>query len=247
MDIYLPPSIMSEILEPGQVGRFSIKKDVVSKGTVLNGYDRHSGRIIRIKYDFNCPILELTEDGDTWMSDTQLEMESVEGAALAARGNVLVGGLGIGLFPTLIRKKVKHIDIVEIHREVIDLVFPQIATRKMRVVCDDISHYLETTDRRYDFIHIDIWNDLLAPIQEIDKMRELASRCLRPGGTVWCWLQELCDRVKGKLPSGPVGNPGPPAIYDPCLICGKAFRYDYAGLCLDCSDGLGVSEMFLRR
>lgn len=30
----------------------------------------------------------------------------------------------------------------------------------------------------------------------------------------------------------------------PCLRCGKTLRWDYDGLCMDCADELGISEMF---
>lgn len=31
---------------------------------------------------------------------------------------------------------------------------------------------------------------------------------------------------------------------DPCKRCGKTIRHDYDGLCMDCADELGVSEIF---
>jgi len=30
---------------------------------------------------------------------------------------------------------------------------------------------------------------------------------------------------------------------DPCIRCGKSIRADYKGLCMDCADVLGVSEI----
>lgn len=31
---------------------------------------------------------------------------------------------------------------------------------------------------------------------------------------------------------------------DPCAICKKPLRFDYAGICMDCADEAGVSEVF---
>lgn len=30
----------------------------------------------------------------------------------------------------------------------------------------------------------------------------------------------------------------------PCKRCGKAPRNDYGGICMDCADALGISEIF---
>jgi hypothetical protein len=30
---------------------------------------------------------------------------------------------------------------------------------------------------------------------------------------------------------------------DPCLRCGKPIRADYLGLCMDCADATGISEL----
>lgn len=241
--------IMSRMLKQGKVGRFELVKDTLLIGSIMNMYDRYAGRLTRGVYAFDYPSIMLKEDGRTWMSDTQLETESVAGAVEAARGDVLIGGLGIGLLPTLIKEKasIKSIDIVELHQEVIDLVFHQIATAKMRGVCDNIFHYLDTTDKRYDFIHIDIWSSLTAPIREIDEAGRRAQRCLKPDGTVWCWLQELYDRIKEKMPKTPTQQTSLSGVHEPCLICGKTVRFDFAGLCMDCADDMELSEMYVKK
>jgi hypothetical protein len=187
------PFTMSKILRQGRVGRFALEETTISKGAIVDGYERYKGRMNKIRCNFDCPVIKLTEDGNTWMSDNMFEVESLMGAVEVARGDVLIGGLGIGLFPTLIKEKVTSIDIVEFQQEVIDLVFHQIATQSMKIIHDDIYHYLKSTDKQYDFIYIDIWRDTLVPLWEIDGARKLAQRCLKSGGTTWCWLQELYD------------------------------------------------------
>jgi hypothetical protein len=181
---------MSAILKPARAGRFAIEKTILARGSVAERYDRATGTMSRSRLDFDWPVVKLTEDGNTWMSDNPFEVESVMPAIERARGVVLTAGLGIGFIPTMIGDRVTSIDIVELNREVIDLVFHQVATHKMRVIHDDLFHYLRTTDKRYDFIAIDVWQDTLVPLLEGEEAAKLARRCLKPGGEIWCWLQE---------------------------------------------------------
>ncbi|MFH0846831.1 MAG: class I SAM-dependent methyltransferase [Chloroflexota bacterium] len=234
--------IMSRLLKPGIEGDWELRLDTVPAGRSVGLYDR-SGRITIGEYAFDYPIVVLSERGRTWMTDSQLETESCLGAVELARGDCLVSGLGIGLLPTLIKHRVDSIDIVEVNSELTRLIYPQIKTEKTRIINDDIFHYLETTDKKYDFIHIDIWGDITAPLLEIEKVREKARRCLKPGGVVWCWLQELYDRIKNSLPKEPV-HPGKTGVYAPCLICGNRLRSDYGGLCAVCAEAMGVSERY---
>jgi len=187
------PFTMSKILKQGRVGKFVLEKTVISKGTIVDSYERLTGIMSKTRCSFDRPVMRLTEDGNTWMSDNPFEVESLMGAFEAARGDVLTGGLGLGLLPTLIKDRVISIDIVELSQAVIDLVFHQVATEKMRIIHDDIFHYLKTTDKRYDFICIDVWQDTLLPLLENDEAKKLAQRCLKPGGKAWCWLEETCD------------------------------------------------------
>ena len=187
------PCTMSKVLKQGRIGRFALEQTTIREGTVVDGYERFTGRMVRMRYNFDRPVIRLTEDGNTWMSDNPFEVESIMGAAETARGDVLTGGLGIGLLPTLIKDRVTSIDIVELNQEVIDLVFHQVATEKMKIIRDDIFHYLKSTDKRYDFICIDVWQETLLPLLEMDEAKKAAHRCLKPGGTTWYWLQETHD------------------------------------------------------
>lgn len=238
--------IMTDILEERQIPPFSLKKKVIPKGTNLDLYDPARGLIYKDSYPKDFPIVILQEDGEVWMSDTPFEQEGIVIPVALAKGHVLTSGLGLGLFPHLVtyKQEVKVVDIVEKEEKVIKLVFDQIKTPKMRVIQDDIYHYLETIPTRYDFIYLDVWADYIGPIKDVDRAVSLAQKCLKPGGEVRVWLQELISRVKHKLPKVPT-PPGPVGLHPPCLICSKVLRNDYAGLCMDCADSLGVSELFI--
>ncbi len=233
---------MSQILTEAKDGDFSIVKKVARKGKRLQTYDSQKGRLFYDVLDCDLPVVVLLEGGNVWMSDAPLEQESVKPAVALAKGDVLICGLGIGLLPTLIKHKkaVKQIDIVEINQQVIDLVFNRIKTPKMNIIYADAWKYLKETEKKYDFIHIDIWASITAPIKEVGKAIELGKRCLKPNGEIRCWMQELYDRIIDKLPKHPIRVTSKPGFHPPCLICGKTLRNDYAGLCMDCSDTLGL-------
>lgn len=192
------PFTMSKILKEQRVGKFAIEKTVTHTGTIIEGYDSYNGKIRNVKLTFEYPVVKLTEDGNTWMSDTLFEVESNMGAVEMARGDVLSSGLGIGLLPTLMKDKASSIDIIEVSQDVIDLVFHQVATDKMKIIHDELCHYLTTTEKKYDLICIDIWQDTLLPLWDIDGMKKIAERCLKPGGTTWCWLQEVYEHRLSK-------------------------------------------------
>jgi len=190
------------------------------------------------------------------MSDTFLEQESLRLPVTLTTGHVLEIGLGLGLFPRLIKRQknspVKKITIVEKEPDVVALVYPTIRFQRTEVVITDGKDYLESCKQigqKFDFIHIDVWQGINIAIMELEEWIELAKPCLTPDGRVWCWLQELYDRIKDKLPKEPVVNfrlfgTYPPS---PCLVCGKVLRNDYAGLCMDCADTMEVSELYIRR
>ena len=232
------------------IGDFSIKKDVLPKGTFIRTY-YPGGMFYHDTLNQDFPIVRLIEEkGGIWMSDTPMEQEALRIPSIIARGDILIVGLGLGLLPTLIKMRNKMVDsitIIEKNREVANLVYNKIKSRKTSLLLNDGESYLSVPGRKFDFISIDVWGSITAPIKEIDHWTNLARNRLKKGGEVRCWLQELYDRIKNKLPKEPVLKPGPPAVYDPCLICGKTLRNDYAGLCLDCADDMEVSELFIRR
>lgn len=247
-------SILSTILAEGEVKPFRLAKRVILTGKVLDHYDPQEGKIFKVKFETDFPIVVLEEDTEygpnVWMSDSPLEQEALAQAVKASYGRVLTSGLGIGLFPFLAsrKSKVKKIDIIERSSEVIELVGKQLqCLPKLEIIHADLYDFLATTRRRYDFIYLDIWPDHIGPIKDVDRATKAAQRCLRRYGQVRVWLQELIDRVKDALPKEAIWPTQESGFHDPCLICGKTLRNDFAGLCMDCADLLGVSDLFMKR
>jgi hypothetical protein len=104
---------------------------------------------------------ELWDSWDTsmpMMDQSQFEKDTNEIIVNAAKGDVLIAGLGIGLIllPIQEKEEVTSITIVELHQEVIDLISPYIPLHpKVTIVNDDIFTYIP--DRTYDTIWVDIW------------------------------------------------------------------------------------------
>lgn len=230
-------------------GEFRIEKLVIPRGTRVKQY-HPAGWYFEDKAGANLPTTRLEcADGSLWMTDGPAEQDQIALAVTLARGDVLMIGLGLGLFVMDIQRRnklVKSITIIEKSEDVVSLVYKYIKNSKTRVIIGEGRDSLLSAARkgiRYDFIYIDIWAGFTQPILEAQKWVDLAKPCLKEGGMVRYWMQELHERVKSKLPPEPVTQ-GRVVVGDPCLVCGKLVRMDYAGLCMNCADALGVSELY---
>lgn len=89
-----------------------------------------------------------------------------------------------------------------------------------------------------DTNHLDIFTDERSFViddnpQEI-WVRETLPQEKREGLKMYRFVRRI-KKVKAKVKSAGVG------IYEPCLICAKTLRNDYAGLCMDCADSMGLT------
>ncbi len=136
----------------------------------------------------------LNKHGTVMMSDTEMERRSNIFFLWEAKGDVLIGGLGLGMIVLAAQAKeiVNSITVVEIHQEVIDLVVPQLPINdKVNVICGDILKWYPPKSIKYDTIYFDIWNDLCSDnYEEMKKLhRRFASRLNRENPNCWmsCW------------------------------------------------------------
>ncbi len=240
------PNDMYKLLKPKKIGKFKIKKVVIAKGKELQHYTREKG-MCRSVFINPYKTVQLTQSGGgLWMSDTPMEYETNENAIAVAEGDVLECGLGIGLFTYFVSKKpnVRSITIVEKEQDVIDLVYDSIKNKKTRIITQDAIEYLKTTDHNFDTIHVDLWSDIVH-YREMEPIMKIAKKKLKPNGIIICWLQEFLKKVMKEIKSG-ARKSGGIGYFDPCITCGKILRHDYGGFCMDCADGLGISEIFLK-
>jgi hypothetical protein len=98
----------------------------------------------------------------TWMSDQPNEMvQTWQQLAVHASGDVLIGGLGLGVLPHMLsrRKAVRSITIVEQSAEVIRLIEPLLRQEPVdiSIIRDDIHRFAAKLPRSFDCALLDTW------------------------------------------------------------------------------------------
>ena len=160
---------MTEILKDGKAGDFELTHFEIGENNLyamLHGIP--TGKFIR-----------LTHHGEIVMSDTVMEKRTNAAFVINAHGNVLIGGLGIGLILLAIQDKedVKQITVVEKNKEVIELVGSQLPLNsKVHIVNDDVFEYKPLF--KYNTIYMDIWNYINEDVYN-EQMKPLISRYRR--------------------------------------------------------------------
>lgn len=95
-----------------------------------------------------------------WMSDSPMEyFKAVDLVTRTKGGNVLVGGLGLGLITHLLANRVdiEHITVVEIEPDVIKLVKDSLPAKVAVIEGNFLDYLLDKRDEHYDTIIADIW------------------------------------------------------------------------------------------
>lgn len=178
---------MAEILKDGKVGDFELSHYEIGQNdwyAMLHGIP--SGKFVRLMHK-----------GEVVMSNTDMEKRTNSSFMINAHGNVLIGGLGIGLILLAIQDKeeVKQITVVEKNKEVIELVGGQLPLNsKVHIVHDDVFEYKPLF--KYNTIYMDIWNYINSDVYN-NEMKPLISRyrrCLVPKSEdenryIDCWCK----------------------------------------------------------
>ncbi|WP_294660699.1 hypothetical protein [uncultured Fusobacterium sp.] len=128
------------------------------------------------------------------MSNTPMEQRTHIKAINKARGNVLVAGLGLGMYLQNIKDKeeVISITVVEKSKEVIELVAKYFKDcQKIKIVNEDIFNY--TPDIKFDFAFLDIWSDISEDnLVEFDILREK----FKDIQEIICWSEDIIELNK---------------------------------------------------
>ena len=149
---------------------------------------------------------EITPDGDiasaifppkAWMSDAGEERCMMLAAAKLARGHVLVGGLGLGIYPQFalaLGRPVNTITIVESDARIIEIVTRAWLERKpeqrkvVRIVEGKIEDYLANIEQVFDTVYLDTWDDADPRfLAHVNELIAITSSCCSSGGTIRCW------------------------------------------------------------
>jgi spermidine synthase len=132
--------------------------------------------------------------GELMMTDTLMEWETSYPFIEAARGNVLVAGLGLGmaLVPVLQKQEVTSVTVVEKNQDVIDLVEKHLPNQdKLQALRADIFEWTPPAKVKFDTIYFDIWPFINQDNQnEIKKLKKRFKSRLARGGTMLAWLED---------------------------------------------------------
>lgn len=200
-------------LVPGEYAGFSIQSWRIEEADVC-------GQRIRLSHPLDVRGLVMA-DGRLWMSDVPQERLMMYNNAQASRGSVLVGGLGIGLYPQYAAPHVGTLTIVERSAALVALVEPIVRVAAdarqvpVTVTTGDVEDVLrEEPAALYDTIFLDTWDTLdAAHLPTVNRLRDLATAHLAPGGRVLLWgyvwmlrlFEDACERL---LQVEPAERPG---------------------------------------
>lgn len=145
-----------------KIGKYEIKIDIVPEGEEMTVVSTRNWLMMGYKkqkviYTNPRPLYKLLRNGkDLLMSDSPQEMFLQYEAYKNAKGRVLVGGLGLGLYAAMIASKpeVTEVIIIEIDKDIIKLSKPK--NKKISVVNEDLWKFLKETKEKFDYIYVDI-------------------------------------------------------------------------------------------
>lgn len=177
---------MTKFFKEKTIGDYSINKFKIENNNI--------GAIIR-----GIPEGEyvLLKGPSVLMSNTPMEQRTNREFIDKANGDVLIGGLGIGLIilPIQDKENVKSITIIEKNKEVIELVSEQLPlNNKVNIIHSDIFNFMP--DKKYDTIYLDIWPYVNSDIYENEMIplknkysKYLVSKNKNPDRFIKCWAE----------------------------------------------------------
>lgn len=140
--------------------------------------------------------------GSVVMSDTDMELRTNRDAVDAAKGDVLIGGLGLGIVPYAMLRKpnVRSIYIIERNLDVIAACSPFLAPHRDRVTVEhgDVDTWSPAQSKRqFDYIYFDIWTDLCTDnVAQMKALHQRYARWIRVGGKAQSWEYEHLSHLK---------------------------------------------------
>lgn len=130
------------------------------------------------------------------MSDTPAEMHDHYYAVRKARGSCLINGLGIGMVlkNILLKQEVTDVTVVEISRDVLDMVSPHYADPRVEFVHASAFDYSPPKGKRYGMVWHDIWDYICA--DNLPEMHALHRKYGRRTDWQGSWCRAQCERER---------------------------------------------------
>lgn len=198
---------MTDVIPEGATGDARVEHFTVDAQASAFTRLRQAANPGRDEYVPGGRYVRLYVGGELVMSDTDMELRSNLDAAIDAKGDVLIGGLGIGLVALAVAKKpnVRSVTVIEKSLDVVRLVEEPLRAQMTGnesagfvVFVADVHTWAPDPRNihRFDYVYLDIWSDICADDYDDHKrLRAKYRRMLRKGGKVDSWqfehLQEL--------------------------------------------------------
>ena len=130
----------------------------------------------------------LSIGGVRTMSDSLVEWFTNRDFLKAARGDVLIAGLGVGyvVLPLRFKQEVDSVTVIEKSQDVIDLVEPGVRWYNVSVELGDIFSWEPPAEAMWDTIYFDMFAQPLTAEQE-DELSSKFAPHLREGGWMGAW------------------------------------------------------------
>jgi len=164
---------------PWKIEKFVVPEKSIEQMRVLwQGRDLDPGTYTRL----------LHEKRGLVMSDTPAEIGDCMEIILYAKGRVLINGLGLGMVvkALLQNEEVHHIDVVEIDKDLIDLVGSHYKDPRLTIYHADAFEFKPKKGERWDYVWHDIWDNICADnLEGMKKLhRKYGRRCKKQAS--WC-------------------------------------------------------------
>lgn len=139
----------------------------------------------------------LMRGGAVVMSDTPAEVGDAKWFVAEATGDILVGGLGLGIVARqlLDKPKVGHVTVVEISPDVISLVHPYLKPKYggyLDVIQADIFDWKPPNGYKWDYAWYDIWDTICG--DNFYEMGRLKRKFRRYATKQRCWCERETRR-----------------------------------------------------
>lgn len=137
-----------------------------------------------------------------WMTDAPNEIWEQIRAIRRLRGRVLIGGLGLGVMvkAALEREDVTHVDVVELNREIIELVAPHYRDPRLVIHHANLMEWCPSSSARWDVAWFDIWPTIGGA--NLPQMVELHNRYRLRADWVGSWADTWCVRSAARQLDG---------------------------------------------
>ncbi len=143
----------------------------------------------------NSFMLDIFFPPKAWMTDSAEERCMMFAAAKEASGDVFVGGLGLGIYPQMVlnlKRPINSITIIENNPVIIDIIKESWVDTETRtnisIIEADIEDYLQNSDRLYDTIFLDTWEDADSRcLANVNYLIDLAMNISKDSSRIRCW------------------------------------------------------------